>query len=130
MGRAHAHALRRLPLMGRPAPRLVSVAARDPAALEAFAADFGFERWTDDWRGVVADPEVEVFDNLGPNSLHAEPSIAAARAGKHVLCEKPLALDAAQARDMLAAVQEAGVVHMCAFNYRFMTAVRRAREML
>ena len=83
-----------------------------------------------DWAEVVADPDVQVLENLLPNHLHAEPTIAAARAGKHVVCEKPLALDAAQAREMLAAVSEAGVVHMCAFNYRFVPAVRRAREML
>ena len=130
MGRAHAHALRRLPLMGRDAPQLVTVSGRDRAATEAFAREFGFERVTDDWRQVVAATDVDVFSNLGPNSLHAAPSIAAARAGKHVLCEKPLALDATEARGMLAAVEEAGVVHMCAFNYRFMPAVRRARELL
>ncbi len=79
---------------------------------------------------MVADPDGQVLENLLPNHLHAEPAIAAARAGKHVVCEKPLALDAAQAREMLAAVREAGVVHMCAFNYRFVPAVRRAREML
>ena len=73
---------------------------------------------------------MQVLENLLPNHLHAEPTIAAARAGKHVVCEKPLALDAAQAREMLDAVREAGVVHMCAFNYRFVPAVRRARELL
>jgi predicted dehydrogenase len=98
--------------------------------VRSFADAFGFERAVADWREVVSDPEVDVFENLGPNALHAEPSIEAARAGKHVLCEKPLGLDAAQSRDMLRAVEQAGVVHMCGFNYRFMPAVRRAREML
>ncbi len=133
MGRAHAHALITLAHMTGPpavAPRLVSVAGRDEGERTAFAERFGFERHVADWAEVVEDPEIQVLENLLPNHLHAEPTIAAARAGKHVVCEKPLALDAPQAREMLAAVQEAGVVHLCAFNYRFVPAVRRAREML
>jgi predicted dehydrogenase len=130
MGRAHAYALLRLPTMGEHRPRLVSVAGRNEPGVREFAQAFGFERWTTQWQEVVADPEIDVFENLGPNFLHGEPSIAAAQAGKHVLCEKPLGLDAAQSRAMLAAVEEAGVVHMCGFNYRFMPAVRRARELL
>ena len=133
MGRAHAHALITLAHMTGPpavAPRLVVVAGRDEAERTAFAERFGFDRHAGDWAEVVADSDVHVLENLLPNHLHAEPTIAAARAGKHVVCEKPLALDGAQAREMLDAVSEAGVVHMCAFNYRFVPAVRRAREML
>ncbi|HEU0023397.1 MAG TPA: Gfo/Idh/MocA family oxidoreductase, partial [Thermoleophilaceae bacterium] len=133
MGRAHAHALITLAHMTGPpriAPRLVTVAGRDAAQRTEFAERFGVAGHTASWAEVVADPEVEVVENLLPNNLHAEPTIAAARAGKHVLCEKPLALDAAQAGEMLAAAEAAGVVHMCAFNYRFVPAVRRAREML
>ena len=133
MGRAHAHALRVLSYMTGPPmirPTLWSVAGRDEAAVREMAERFGFERWTTDWRELVEDPGLDVFENLGPNSLHAEPTIAAARAGKAVLCEKPLARDAAEARTMLEAVEAAGVPHMCAFNYRFMPAVRRARDMI
>jgi predicted dehydrogenase len=133
MGRAHAHALITLGHMtGPPAirPRLVSIAGRDQVRLAEMAERFGFERTTTDWRELIADPQIDVFENLGPNALHAEPAIAAAQAGKHVLCEKPLARDAAEARTMLDAAEAAGVVHMCAFNYRFVPAVRRARELL
>jgi predicted dehydrogenase len=133
MGRAHAHALITLGHMTGPPriePRLVSVAGRDEAARREFAERFGFARDVQSWEEVVADPEVDVLENLLPNHLHAEPTIAAARAGKHVLCEKPLALNADEARAMVAAVGEAGVVNMCAFNYRFVPAVRRARELL
>ena len=133
MGRAHAHALLTLAHMtGPPAirPRLVSVAGRDEAGRTEFAERFGFERQAAGWQEVVADPGVEMVENLLPNHLHAEPTIAAARAGKHVLCEKPLALEAEEARAMLTAATQAGVVHMCAFNYRFVPAVRRARELL
>ncbi|MBN1527810.1 MAG: Gfo/Idh/MocA family oxidoreductase [Thermoleophilaceae bacterium] len=133
MGRAHAHALITLGHMTGPPPirpRLVSVAGRDEARRAEFAVRFGFERAVEGWQEVVDDPDVEIVENLLPNNLHAEPVIAAARAGKHVLCEKPLALDAAEARAMLAAAEDAGVVHMCAFNYRFVPAVRRARDMI
>jgi predicted dehydrogenase len=132
MGRAHAHALLTLAHMTGPppiAPRLVSIAGRDEARLQEMADRFGFARSTTDWRELLTD-DVDVFENLGPNALHAEPTIAAARAGKHVVCEKPLARDAAEARTMLEAVEAAGVVHLCAFNYRFVPAVRRARELL
>jgi predicted dehydrogenase len=133
MGRAHAHALRTIATMTGPPmvrPRLVVAAGRNQGRLDEFADRFGFERRTTDWREVVEDPEVDVVHVLTPNALHAEPSIAAARAGKHVVCEKPLGLDVAESRRMLDVAREAGVVHCCAFNYRFVPAVRRARDLI
>jgi predicted dehydrogenase len=133
MGRAHSHALISLGHMtGPPAirPRLVSIAGRDQAALAATAGQFGFERSTTDWHDVVSDPDVDVVLVLTPNHLHAEPAIEAVRAGKHVVCEKPLARDASEAAAMLAAAEDAGVVHCCAFNYRWVPAVQRARELI
>ena len=76
------------------------------------------------------DPSIGLFDNGGPNSLHAEPTIAAAEAGKHVLCEKPLGRDADESYDIWQRVEATGVKHLCAFNYRFVPAVRLAREMI
>jgi predicted dehydrogenase len=125
MGRAHAHALITLGHMTDVRPELVAIAGRDETRLQEMAERFGFARVTTDWRDLIAD-DVDVLLNLGPNHLHAEPTLAAARAGKHVLCEKPLARDAAEARSMLAD----GVVTMCGFNYRFVPAVRRARELI
>jgi predicted dehydrogenase len=78
----------------------------------------------------VEDARVELFDNGGPNHLHAEPTIEAVRRGKHVLCEKPLGRTADEAFEIWAAAARAGVVHMCGFNYRFVPAIRLAREML
>src|SRR4029453_3404472 len=71
-----------------------------------------------------------LFDNSGPNDLHSEPTIAAAEAGKHVICEKPLGRDAAESYETWQRVQAAGVKHMCAFNYRFVPAVRLARQIV
>jgi predicted dehydrogenase len=78
----------------------------------------------------VNDPDIQVFDNGAPNHLHAEPCIAAARAGKHIICEKPLGRTAAEAKQMWEAARQAGIVHMCAFNYRFVPAIRLAREII
>ncbi|MGZ4292341.1 MAG: Gfo/Idh/MocA family protein [Gaiellaceae bacterium] len=133
MGKAHTNAYKTLTYMAWPPPlmpKLVSVAGRNAEAVEAAAARFGYGSWTTDWHEVVANPEVALFDNGGPNSLHAEPTIAAARNGKHVLCEKPLGRTAEESFEIWQEVAATGVKHMCAFNYRFVPAVRMAREMI
>jgi predicted dehydrogenase len=133
MGKAHANGYKKLSYMAWPPPlmpRLVSIAGRDEQAVAAAAHRYGFERYATDWRELVADPEVQLFDNGGPNNLHAEPTIAAAEAGKHVVCEKPLGRDGEESYGIWQRVQATGVVHMCAFNYRFVPAVRLARQML
>jgi predicted dehydrogenase len=111
-------------------PRLVAVAGRTEDAVAEASRRYGFGRHVTDWRNLVLDDEIEVFDNSGPNNLHAEPTIAAAEAGKHVVCEKPLARTAEESHEVWQRVAAAGVKHMCAFNYRFVPAVRLAREML
>jgi predicted dehydrogenase len=133
MGKAHSNAFRKLGYMAWPPPlqpRLVTIAGRNEAAVAEAARRYGYERWTTDWRDIVSDPSIGLFDNGGPNSLHAEPTIAAAEAGKHVLCEKPLGRDAAESYDIWKRVAATGVKHLCAFNYRFVPAVRLAREMI
>jgi predicted dehydrogenase len=133
MGKAHANAYRTLSYMAWPPPlrpRLVAVAGRDEAAVAEAAMRYGFERSVTDWRELVADPGIELFDNGGPNNLHAEPTIAAAEAGKHVFCEKPLGRTADESYEIWQRVAAAGVVHMTAFNYRFVPGVRLARQML
>jgi predicted dehydrogenase len=82
------------------------------------------------WQEQVEDERIGLFVNAGPNAVHAEPTIAALRAGKHVLCEKPLGLTAAESREMWQEAERAGVRHLCGFNYRFVPAVRLARELL
>jgi len=119
MGKAHADAYRTLGYLAWPPPlmpSLVSIAGRDEKAVAEAATRFGFERYVNDWRQLVADPQVELLDNGGPNNLHAEPTIAAAAAGKHVICEKPLGRDAAESYEIWQRVAATGVVHMCAFN--------------
>jgi len=133
MGKAHTNAYKTVAYMAWPPPlrpRLVSIAGRNARAVEEAAVRYGYETWTTDWRETVADPRVQLFDNGGPNSLHAEPTIAAARNGKHVLCEKPLGRTADESFEIWREVAATGVKHMCGFNYRFVPAVRLAREMI
>jgi predicted dehydrogenase len=131
MGKAHSRALRAVQELEPPlVPELVSISGRNRDAAAAVAARYGWSDVVTDWREQVADERVQLFDNGGPNDAHAEPTIAAARAGKHVFCEKPLGLDAAESHAMWRAAADAGVVHQCGFNYRFVPAVRLAREMI
>jgi predicted dehydrogenase len=133
MGKAHSNAFKTIPYMTWPPPlrpRLVSIAGRNAEAVEEAATRYGYESWTTDWHDLVSDPRVGLFDNGGPNSLHAEPTITAARNGKHVLCEKPLGRTADESFEIWEQVAATGVKHMCAFNYRFVPAIRMAREMI
>jgi predicted dehydrogenase len=133
MGRAHAHAYRTLSYMMWPpplVPELILISGRDEGKVADAAARYGFADSATDWRDVVADERIGLFDNSGPNHLHAEPTVAAARAGKHVVCEKPLGRNADEAYETWQAVASAGVQHLCAFNYRFVPAVRLARELI
>ena len=133
MGKAHSNAYRKIAYLTWPPPlepKLVGIAGRNLEAVQEAANRYGFEYGTDDWRRLVADESIGLFDNGGPNALHAEPTIAAARAGKHVICEKPLGRDAAESYDIWQAVAATGVKHLCGFNYRFVPAMRLAREMI
>ncbi len=133
MGKAHSNAMKKLPYMIYPppaVPKLVAVCGRNEEATRAAAVRFGYESYYTDWRKMIDDERVQLFDNGGPNDAHAEPSIAAAQAGKHVLCEKPLGRTAEESKTMLEAVQKAGVKHMVAFNYRFVPAIRQMRMLI
>ncbi len=133
MGKAHANGYKTLAYMTWPPPlrpELVAIAGRNEEAVAEAARRYGFAEHVTDWRALISDDRIGLFDNAGPNNLHAEPTIAAAEAGKHVICEKPLGRDAAESFDTWQRVRAAGVKHMCAFNYRFVPAVRLAREII
>ncbi|WP_323102288.1 Gfo/Idh/MocA family oxidoreductase [Intrasporangium sp. YIM S08009] len=110
--------------------RLVAVAARDADRAESFAAEHGIERVLSSYADVLADPDVEAVYNPLPNAFHAEWNIRAAEAGKHVLAEKPSALDAAEARRVRDAVHASGVVFMEAFHYPYHPLVQRVCGLL
>jgi predicted dehydrogenase len=133
MGKAHANAFKTIPYMMYPPvaiPRLVAVCGRNAEATAEAAKRFGYERYYTDWRAMLEDEQVTLFDNGGPNDAHAEPCIAAAQAGKHILCEKPLGRTAEESKTMLDAVNQANIKHMVAFNYRFVPAIRQARNLI
>ena len=133
MGKAHTNAYKKLPYMIYPppaVPRLVAIAGRSEDAVHEAAKRYGYESSYTDWKKMLKNDRVQLFDNGGPNDAHAAPCIAAAKAGKHILCEKPLARTAKEAAKMLEAVEKAGVVHMVAHNYRFVPAIRLARELI
>jgi predicted dehydrogenase len=133
MGKAHTNAYKKIPYMIYPPPaipRLVAITGRDASTVQEAALRYGYETYYTDWREMIRDDRVQLFDNGGPNDIHAEPTIAAALAGKHILCEKPLARTAQEAATMLDAVTRAGVKHMVAFNYRYVPAIRQAYDLI
>lgn len=133
MGKAHSNAMLTIPSMMYPPPaipKLVAIAGRNEEAVSETARRFGYQRYYTDWRKMIEDDQVQLFDNGGPNQTHAEPSIAAAQAGKHVLCEKPLGRTAEESKEMWDAVAKTGVKHMVAFNYRFVPAIRQIRKLV
>ena len=91
---------------------------------------FDWEECTENWEEIVDDSEIDLFINAGPNHIHAQPTIAAAKKGKHVFCEKPLASTADEAFQIWDKVSETGVIRMCAFMYRSIPALNLAREMI
>ena len=133
MGKAHTNAFKKIPYMMYPPPaipRLIGICGLiEDEAAEA-ARRYGYERHYTDWEKMLEDDRIQLLDNGTPNDLHADPCITAARAGKHVLCEKPLARNAEEAKTMLDAVEKAKIKHMVAFNYRFIPAIRQAKLLI
>jgi predicted dehydrogenase len=132
MGKAHSNAWRQAPrffdLLAD--VRLKTICGRDRPAVKRAATQFGWEKAETDWRQVVDDPEIDIVDICTPNDSHSEIAKAAARAGKAILCEKPLARDAAEAEGMWRAVRKARVVHMVCHNYRRVPALALAKELI
>ena len=133
MGKCHSNAYRKIPYIYPAAnvtPVLALLCDKDEKKVEREAIRYGFERYTTDWHDLANDPAVEVFDNCGPDPVHPEPCIAALAAGKHVITEKPMAVSAADARRMRDAAATARGKAVCTFNYRFMPAVRLAKDLI
>jgi predicted dehydrogenase len=132
MGKAHSNAYRQVDKYFdiNVKPVMKALCGRDKIAAERAAAQFGWESVETDWRKLVARPDIDVVDISTGNDTHADIAIAAAKAGKHVFCEKPLAMNVAQAKGMVAAVQKAGVKHMICFNYRCAPAVSYAKQLI
>lgn len=132
MGKAHSNAYRQLShfFPGKLTPRMKVICGRDRAGAEAAAKQFGWDEVETDWRKVIARKDIDVVDISTPGNLHHEMGVAAAQAGKHIICEKPLANTLADAKDMLHAVEKAGVKHMIMHNYRKVPAVAFAKKLI
>jgi predicted dehydrogenase len=133
MGKAHSNAYRQVSKFfpGKLEPRLKVICGKaSPEELEATARQFGWEESDPDWRRVVERKDIDVVDISTPGFLHHPMAIAAAEAGKHLICEKPLANTLAEAKEMLRAVERAGVKHYVNFNYRRVPAVALAKQLM
>ena len=111
-------------------PVLKVVSARDQAATENFAENWGYEEAVGDWHEIMERKDVDVVDICAPTAFHKEIVLAAARAGKQIFCEKPCALNYAEAREMAEAADKAGVLHYLNHNYRRVPAVAFAKQLI
>ncbi len=131
MGRVHTHAYTDMPIFFRSDIQVIkrTLCSNEDSAGDVYKA-WGFEKWVRDWRDVVNDTDIDIVDIAAPSAIHAAIAIAAAKAGKHVFCEKPLALTLQDAKRMRDAVKAAGVVNMIGFNYRRVPALALARQLI
>jgi predicted dehydrogenase len=132
MGKAHAHAYRDVSFFCESPvqPVLKALCGRDEEGVKEAANKFGFESYETDWRALIQRDDIDLIDIVTPNNTHAEIVLAAVKAGKHVICEKPLAMNLEEANIMLQAAKENGVVHMVSHNYRFAPAVQLAKKLI
>jgi myo-inositol 2-dehydrogenase/D-chiro-inositol 1-dehydrogenase len=132
MGRTHSNAFRKVTnFFDVPyEPVLQTICARNEERAKAFASQWGYASVETDWRKVVESPEIDLIDIASPNDTHAEIAIAAARAGKMVMCEKPLGRNAAESEEIVEAVETAGVANMVWYNYRRVPAVTLAKQLI
>ena len=132
MGRAHTNAYKQVGQFFPSGYKVVlkAACARDAAKAKAFADQWGYESVETDWRKLVERKDIDAVDICTPNNLHKEIALAAAAAGKAILCEKPLAMTTAEGREMVAAVEKAGVPNMVWYNYRRIPAVTLAKRIV
>lgn len=132
MGKAHSNAYKSLPMFFPQAlkPEMAVLCGRNAEDLKQAAEQLGWQEQVTDWRELIAREDIDLVDINAPSDVHKEIALAAAKAGKHLFCEKPLALSLADSREMLEAAEAAGVAHMVGFNYRFSPAVRLAKKLI
>jgi predicted dehydrogenase len=132
MGRAHSNAWRQAPkfFQIKANVEMHTICGRNAAAVHSARAQLGWQHATTDWREIVESPLIDIVDICAPPNLHAEMAIAAAKNGKHILCEKVFAMNVKEAEQMLAAAQKAKVVHMVCHTYRRVPAIALAKKMI
>jgi predicted dehydrogenase len=132
MGKAHSNAWTKVPSFFETpvTPVLHTACSRSEAQRREFVNRYHWKKGEGSWEKLVESKEIDLVDICTPNDLHMPVALAAAKAGKHVLCEKPMARDAGEAAEMYEAAKKAGVVHMMIFNYRFVPAIALAKEFI
>ena len=133
MGKCHTNAYKTIPYIYNEAgfvPRLSVLCDQNEEIVQEQAVRYAYEAYCTDWNELVADDRIDVVDNCGPDPIHPDPCIAALKNGKHVICEKPMAISVDDARRMRDAAATASGMAMCTFNYRFMPAVRLAKDLI
>ncbi|MCL4384819.1 MAG: Gfo/Idh/MocA family oxidoreductase [Actinobacteria bacterium] len=133
MGKAHSNGWKQMPYIFWPPaaiPELVKICGVPESEVAEAARRYGYMEYTTNWKDIINDDRIKIVDNGTPNSLHAEPSIEAAKAGKHIICEKPLARNSAEAKEMRDAVRKYKVKNICDFNYRMVPAIVLAKNLI
>jgi len=132
MGKAHSNAFRQVHRFFdcKVEPVMKVICGQDPAGTKDAAEQFGWEEYSTNWKEVIARPDIDIVDISSPGNMHHPQAIAAAKAGKHIICEKPLANSLKEAKEMQAAVEKAGVNNMCGFTYRFNPAIQSIKSMI
>lgn len=132
MGKAHSHAYYDVTKFFncKAVPVMKVLCGRHKEKVKKVATNWGWENYETDWRKVVARKDIDLVDISTPNDSHKDIAIAAARAGKHIFCEKPMAMNLAEGRQMLKAVQSAGIKHMMCFNYRRVPAIGLMKQLI
>ncbi|TDL33149.1 Gfo/Idh/MocA family oxidoreductase [Jeotgalibacillus sp. S-D1] len=132
MGKAHSHAYRDVPFYfdTNVEPVMQAICGRNEEAVKNAAQKMGWNSYETDWRKLIARDDIDLIDIVTPNNLHSEIAIAAAKAGKHVFCEKPLAITLEESKEMLKAAEENNVLHVINHNYRFTPAMQWAKKII
>ena len=133
MGQAHSRAYRDIPVYFPDSgikPRLVAVADNVPARVDLATTNFGFESGTLDWQELIARDDIDVVDITAPNALHQDLVEAAATAGKHIACEKPVGISPEATAAIEIAARRAGVITSCGYNYRWAPLVQYAHQLI
>lgn len=133
MGVAHSNAYRNAAMWTDMPAKIIMkcICAKDSLEnLKEFADKYGWEEYETDWHKVISRDDIDLISIAAPNHLHKEIAVEAAKNGKHVLCEKPLANNLEEAREMLVAVEKAGVKNCCGYSYRFTPSLALARQLV
>lgn len=133
MGQAHSRAFRNIPVYYPETgirPRLVAIADTVPERVELATDNFGFETGTSDWRELLERDDIDVIDITAPNALHEELAVAAAKAGKHIFCEKPVGIEPRATAAIELAARQAGAITGCGFNYRWAPMVQYTKQLI